>query len=125
MLGRMAKAAAVLVISSGILSGCSKDQPRKTAPAAVGSPSPATGGVRDGEALFKQYCAPCHPDGGNVSDPARTLHGSVLKSKHITSPEDIVRIMRSPLSRMIRFDAATVSDEDARAIAEYVLKAFK
>jgi len=125
MLWRMAKVAALLVMSNGIMAGCSREEPRNAAPVAAGSASPSQAGVRDGEALFRQYCAPCHPDGGNVSDPARTLHGSVLKSKHITSPEDIVRIMRHPLSRMIRFDAATVSDEDARAIAEYVLKAFK
>jgi len=125
MLWRMAKVAVLVVMSSGMLGGCSRDEPRKAAPAKVGSTKPAPGSVRDGAALFKQYCSPCHPEGGNVSDPARTLHGSVLKSKHITSPEDIVRIMRNPLSRMIRFDVATVSDEDARAIAEYVLKAFK
>jgi len=60
-----------------------------------------------------------------VSDPERTLHGSDLQNKRITKPEDIVRIMRNPLSRMIRFDAETVSDKDARTIAEYVLNTFK
>lgn len=83
------------------------------------------GTLRTGEALFKQYCDVCHPNGGNASDPRRALYGSVLKSNHITTPDDIVRIMRNPLSRMIRFDATTLSDKDARAIAEYVLAAFK
>jgi cytochrome c6 len=81
--------------------------------------------VPDGEALFRQYCASCHPDGGNVSDPERTLYGSVLKKKQITTPDHVVRVMRRPLSRMIRFDAATLPDREARAIAEYVLKTFK
>jgi cytochrome c6 len=49
----------------------------------------------------------------------------VLKKNNITTPDDIVRIMRKPLSRMIRFDASTLSDKDARAIAEYVLKTFR
>jgi len=75
--------------------------------------------------LFKQYCSSCHPDGGNVSDPQRPLYGSALRRNHITKPEDIVRILRNPLSRMIRFDVSTLSDKDARAIAEYVLATFK
>ena len=125
MLWRMVKVSVLVVMSSGMLSGCGRDEPRTAAPAPAGSTSPAQGSVRDGEALFKQNCSPCHPDGGNASDPARTLRGSVLRSNHITRPEDIVRIMRHPLSRMLRFDVATVSDGDARAIAEYVLKAFK
>jgi len=115
----------VLVITIGTVSGCSKDQSQKisipTASPAGKTPEP----VPDGEALFRQYCLSCHPNGGNASDPERTLHGSVLKKKHITSSDDIVRIMRNPLSRMIRFDAATLPDRDARAIADYVLKTFK
>lgn len=112
----------VLVMLIAIVAGCSKDQSQKVAVAPEGS---ATAGVHGGEALFKQYCAVCHPNGGNVSDPERALYGSVLRKKHITTPEDIVRIMRNPLSRMIRFDQSTLSDRDARVIAEYVLKTFK
>jgi len=123
MLWRMARLCVVLVMSTATVTGCSRDEPQKpvAAPSAPGPREP----LPDGEALFKQYCAPCHPEGGNVSDPERSLHGSVLKGKHITTPEDIVRIMRNPLSRMIRFDPSTLSDKDARAIAEYVLKTFR
>jgi cytochrome c6 len=78
-----------------------------------------------GEALFKQYCSSCHPNGGNVSDPGRALYGSALRRNHITKPEDIVRIIRNPLSRMIRLDVSTLSDQDARVIAEYILATFK
>jgi cytochrome c6 len=125
MLGRMAKACVLLVVSIGALTGCSRDEPQKVTVAPAGSASTAQEPARDGEALFKQYCAACHPNGGNVNDPERSLYGSVLRRKQITTPEDIVRIMRNPLSRMIRFDPSTLSDRDARAIAEYVLKAFK
>jgi cytochrome c6 len=83
------------------------------------------GQAQTGEELFRQFCNNCHPDGGNVSDPERTLHGSVLRKNHITKPEDIVRIMRTPLSRMIRFDAEAISDKDARTIAEYILTTFR
>jgi len=125
MLRRMTKLCLLLVASTATVTGCSRDEPQKPAAAPSASAPASREPLRDGEALFKQYCAACHPDGGNVSDPKRTLHGSVLKSNHITTPEDIVRIMRNPLSRMIRFDPSTLSDKDARAIAEYVLKTFR
>ncbi|MBK5274104.1 MAG: c-type cytochrome [Desulfuromonadales bacterium] len=122
---RMACLLIVLAAVTGILTGCSKEKAEKAtvAPIAPTPGSPET--VPDGEALFKQYCAACHPNGGNVSDPDRPLYGSVLKARHIRTPEDIVRIMRRPLSRMIRFDVSTLSDKDAHAIAMYVLKTFK
>jgi cytochrome c6 len=123
MFRRVARACVLLVLSSGIVAGCGKDEQQKLA---VVAPSSATiSPAPDGEALFKQYCSSCHPNGGNVSDPERTLYGSVLKKKRITTPDDVVRVMRKPLSRMIRFDAATLPDRDARAIAEYVLKTFR
>lgn len=125
MLWRMAKACVLLLMSIGALEGCNRDEPQKVTVTPAGSASTAREPARDGEALFRQYCSPCHPNGGNVSDPERTLYGSVLRRKHITTAEDIVRIMRNPLSRMIRFDPSTLSDKDARAIAEYILKAFK
>jgi cytochrome c6 len=81
--------------------------------------------LKAGESLFKQNCSPCHPEGGNISDPQRSLRGPVLKANRITRPEDIVRIMRHPGSRMIRFDETTITDRDARLIAEYILATFK
>lgn len=125
MLWRMARIGVLLLASNVVVAGCSREEPQPPAAApSVPAPVPREP-LRDGEALFRQYCAACHPDGGNVSDPRRTLYGSALKSNHITTPEDIVRIMRNPLSRMIRFDRSTLSDRDARAIAEYVLKTFR
>jgi cytochrome c6 len=106
-----------------ILAGCNKETPSKTQPGEAGSTQVEH--LRNGEVLFKQFCSPCHPDGGNVSDPQRTLRGSTLKANHISTPADIVRVMRHPISRMIRFDETTISDQDARAIAEYVLATFK
>lgn len=89
------------------------------------APTPAGAVQTDrGEALFRQFCANCHPDGGNVSDPARNLHRSTLRANGITRPEDILRIMRHPISRMLRFDEKVLPDRDARAIAQYVLDTF-
>ena len=116
------QAVAILMVVVPLLGGCSNEAPQNT----ERSPAPPLRQQLDrGEALFKQYCAACHPDGGNVSDPERTLRGSALRSHHITTPRDIVHIMRTPISRMISFDAATLSDKDATAIADYVLYTFK
>jgi cytochrome c6 len=125
MPGRMAKLCLLLLVSAWAAAGCSNDEQQKATLAPAASALDPREAVPDGEALFRQYCAACHPNGGNVSDPERSLYGSVLRRKHITMPEDIVRIMRNPLSRMIRFDASALPDKDARAIAEYVLKAFR
>ncbi len=116
----MAAAAAIC-----LLGGCSKEAPRKTEAPRAASVPPEASSTQSGEELFRRFCHNCHPDGGNVSDPERSLHGSVLRKNHITKPDDIVRIMRNPLSRMLRFDAGTISDKDARTIAEYVLNSFR
>lgn len=115
----------LLVLSAVTLAGCNRDDPQKPAASQAASAPDSQGAGRDGEALFRQYCANCHPNGGNISDPKRTLYGPVLRKNHITRPDDIVRIMRKPLSRMIMFDPSTLSDRDARLIAEYILVTFK
>ncbi|HIJ96510.1 MAG TPA: c-type cytochrome [Desulfuromonadales bacterium] len=117
------RAGSVLAITAGCLIGCSKEAPRS--PVTPVTSSNQAGEIPNGEQLFKQFCSSCHPDGGNVSDPDRSLRGSALQKNHIAKPDDIVRIMRKPQSRMIRFDESTISDRDARALAEYVLKAFR
>jgi cytochrome c6 len=119
-------ACSTLFVSICVLAGCSKEAPQKaTSPLPPQAVSMSQEQVQSGEALFKQFCSSCHPDGGNVSDPARTLHGDALRRNSITTADDIVRIMRNPGTRMIRFDATTISDRDARTIAAYVLKTFR
>jgi len=78
-----------------------------------------------GETLFKQHCIGCHLDGGNMINPKRTLHKKDLDQQGIKNSEDIVKYMRTPGPGMTAFDAKTISDKDAKAIAEYVLKTFK
>lgn len=117
----------VIVVTICILSGCSKETPQAESARTASGLQPASSQAEQtqtAEALFKKFCFNCHPNGGNVSDPDRSLHGSAMRKKHITKAEDIVRIMRNPKSRMIRFDVETISDRDARAIAEYVLNTF-
>jgi cytochrome c6 len=78
-----------------------------------------------GEALFKQHCAVCHPDGGNIIKPTHTLHKKDLDQQGIKNWKALVKNMRTPGPGMTAFDAKTISDKDAKAIAEYVLKTFK
>ena len=80
---------------------------------------------KSGEELFKQHCAVCHPDGGNIINPKDTLHKKDLKEHKITKPADIIMKMRNPGPGMTKFDKATIPDKDAKKIAEYILKTFK
>lgn len=77
-----------------------------------------------GEALFKQHCYPCHPDGGNVINPQKTLHKKDGESNGVKTAADIVGKMRNPGPGMTKFDEQTIPDADAREIAEYELKTF-
>jgi mono/diheme cytochrome c family protein len=109
-----------------MVGGCNKpEEPRKegasTSPA---SPAASEQGS-DGEVLFKQQCAPCHPGGGNLVTPKKPLSRKSLQADQITKPEDIVNIMRNPGPGMNRFDESAIPEKEAMAIAEYILKTFK
>ncbi|MEW6001242.1 MAG: c-type cytochrome [Nitrospirota bacterium] len=80
---------------------------------------------KTGEELFKQHCSVCHPDGGNIVNPKKTLHKKDLDANNIKRLQDIVKIMRNPGTGMTQFDRTTISDKDAKKIAEYILKTFK
>ena len=79
----------------------------------------------DGEKEFKEHCASCHPDGKNIVNPKKPLSKASLASHGIKADKDIVAKMRNPGPGMTKFDAKAVPDKEAKAIAEYVLKAFK
>ena len=79
---------------------------------------------KSGEELFKQHCAACHPDGKNIINPKKTLGKKDLEANKVKSAEDIVKLMRTPGPGMVKFDDKTISEKDAKAIAEYILKTF-
>jgi len=78
-----------------------------------------------GKALFEQHCSACHPDGGNIIKPDFTLHKKDREAHGVKTAEDIVGKMRNPGPGMTQFDNKTISDKDAKMIAEYILKTFK
>lgn len=71
-----------------------------------------------GEAVFKEKCMACHPDGGNIINPKETLKG-------LKDAKFIIKKMRTGGNGMTKFDAKAVSDADAKAVAEYIIKTFK
>jgi len=79
---------------------------------------------KSGEALFKQFCAACHPDGGNLISPLMTLKKSDMYANHVVNEDHIVKIMRDPGTGMTKFDEKTISNDDAKAIAKYIRSAF-
>jgi len=82
-------------------------------------------GKMDAKAEFEKHCAVCHPAGGNVINKAKPLNKEALTKNGVKSWKDIVAKMRNPGPGMTKFDKKEISDKEARAIAEYVLKTFK
>jgi len=77
-----------------------------------------------GEAKFKEQCAVCHPDGGNIINPNKTLLKKDRMTNNIKTEADVVSKMRNPGPGMTKFDIKSLSDNDANEIAEYILKTF-
>ena len=78
-----------------------------------------------GEALFKQHCAVCHPDGGNIVNPKKTLHKRDREANNVKTEADIMHIMRNPGPGMIKFDTNIIPDNQAKEIAGYILKSLE
>jgi cytochrome c6 len=84
----------------------------------------AVGAEQTGEALFKQNCAICHVDGGNIVNAQKPLHKKEREANGVKSAADIIKRMRNPGPGMTMFDEKTISNKDAHKIAEYILKTF-
>jgi cytochrome c6 len=78
-----------------------------------------------GEAGFKEYCAACHADGGNILKADKTLSSKDREKHGIKTAKDIVRLMRKPGEGMTTFDKKAIPDKEAKAIADYIVKTFK
>lgn len=78
-----------------------------------------------GEAKFKEHCAACHADGGNLLKPGKTLSKKDRETNGLKTVKDIIKIMRNPGEEMTAFDEKTLPEKEAKAIAEYIIKTFK
>jgi cytochrome c6 len=86
-----------------------------TSTIAVGS---ALAEQKTAEVIFKEKCASCHPDGGNIMNPKEQIKG-------MKDPKKIVKKIRKGGGGMPVFDQKSVSDADAKAVADYIIKTFK
>lgn len=124
-----------------IMTGCKKSQegapvkgkgPSQETAAAVGQQAPSNEGQMSvngaagysGEELFKAHCAKCHPGGKNIVNPDKSLFSESLRKNGITTPANIVALMRNPGPGMQQFNEEEIPDSEANKIAEYVLNAF-
>lgn len=57
-------------------------------------------------------------------NPVKTLSRSDREANGIKSPGDIVKVIRKPGPGMPAFDQGAISDDEAKALAEYVLSTF-
>lgn len=87
-----------------------------------------------GESLFRINCSVCHPDGGNIFNPGKSLFKKDRVANNVLSAKDIVQKMRNPgaysthpneWSGMKLFDEKAISDRDALDIANYIIETFK
>ena len=82
------------------------------------------GSPNSGMSLFEANCKVCHPDGGNIINPAKTLHKKDRMANNVKTEADIVNKMRNPGPGMTKFDEKTITDKDAHIIAAYIIKTF-
>jgi cytochrome c6 len=117
---------AILVVCGIFSGGCKKESAEKpAAPEQTTAPAPLPAAkAKTGEELFAQHCTVCHPAGGNIINPEKPLHRKNREANGIKTAEDIIATMRNPGPGMNKFDEKTISDQEAQAIAEYVLKTF-
>ncbi len=121
---------ALVVCALLCVGGCKeeqKKQPLGAVPVAVvveGQNAIPKPGDNDGQALFQQHCAVCHPGGGNIINPLKVLDGETLAANGIETIDDIVGIMRQPGPGMSSFDKDLLSDQEAERIAEYILQSY-
>jgi len=90
----------------------------------IGTENSTLADGKSGESMFKEHCALCHPDGGNIVNPKKTLHKKDREANNIKSKDDIIKLMRKPGPGMTTFDVKTIPDKDAKEIAEYIIKKF-
>jgi cytochrome c6 len=78
-----------------------------------------------GKEAFERHCHVCHPKGGNVITPSKTLQKKDMERNGVLTMADIAGKMRNPGPAMRKFDEKTIPENTAQAIAEYILQTFK
>ncbi|MEK6744493.1 MAG: c-type cytochrome [Nitrospirota bacterium] len=79
---------------------------------------------KTGEQLFVEHCVMCHPDGGNIINPKKTLLKKDLAANNIKTADAVIKLMRKPGTGMTAFSTSLISDTEARKISDYIFKKF-
>lgn len=83
------------------------------------------GGKIDAKQAFEEHCAVCHANGGNTINAQKPLNKKSLETNGIKNAKGIIAKMRNPGPGMTKFDEKAISNKEAKAIADYILKTFK
>lgn len=76
-----------------------------------------------GKRLFEKHCALCHPNGGNVVNPNKTLRTNHLAANGLSTADALVKYMLNPgkgMPKLVHEDRE-ITVEQARGIAAYIL----
>ena len=84
-----------------------------------------TASLDAGKALFDKNCSACHPDGGNIINPKKTLSLKDREANGVKTKEDILSKVRNPDPGMTALTKEQLSDEDVFKIADYIFRTFK
>ena len=80
---------------------------------------------KTGETLFNEHCVSCHAGGGNIIKPDKTLRQTDREKSGIKTAKDISKFIRTAHDGMPAFDKKTISDKEAKSIAEYIIKTYR
>ena len=88
-------------------------------------PKPTTlasrSGVTGGEALFVEHCIHCHgPNGMGTGLLARRIQPALLEARDNLPEQYVIVAVRQGIGNMPAIPRGEVSDEELRAIAEYL-----
>ncbi|MDH4099636.1 MAG: c-type cytochrome [Nitrospirota bacterium] len=78
----------------------------------------------NGEEVFNKNCKACHANGGNIANPKKTLKKADMDANNLKTVDDVVKLIRNATKPMPSYDASKISDADAKAVSEYILKTF-
>ncbi|MCX5902246.1 MAG: c-type cytochrome [Proteobacteria bacterium] len=79
-----------------------------------------------GKRLFEKHCAVCHPNGGNVVNPKKTLKKKDRDANGISSADKLTGYMMNPgpgMPRLVHEDRE-LTKEQAESIAAYIIETF-
>jgi len=82
--------------------------------------------VASGRRLFEKHCAVCHPNGGNVVNPNKTLRKKHLADNGLSIPDALVSYMQNPGTGMPKLvhEDREITNKQAKSIAAYIIETF-